>query len=302
MKKALLLLFVFMTYLAQAQDSASVKKDTSYWKKTVKVGFNMNQASFSDNWKGGGVNSVAYLIFLNATADYAKNKISFNNLLDLQFGSINNKNSGYFKNVDRIYFDSKVGYALSKSWNMFVAVNFLSQFYDGFNIKKKNGVDTTYYISNFMSPGYLTESFGLEYKPVTWFYVRFGVGAARQTFVTARGIDIVETKNYGVDPGQTVRNEMAFMLQSGLDKDLHKNINLKARYVAFANHQVPDKIKNSTNITWFDYIDHRLDATLTAKITKYITTSLNGTLLYDYDQDRDAQYAQSLGLGILFTF
>ncbi len=302
MKKLLPFFLVLASFSSFAQDTAAFKKDTSYWKNAVKVGLNLNQASFSDNWKGGGVNSVSYLAFLNATSDYAKGKASFNNVLDLQFGSVNNKNSGFFKNVDRIYFDSKLGYKLAKSWDLFASVNFLTQFYQGNTIKTVNGKDTTIFISDFMAPGYLTEAIGVEYKPVEWFYVRFGTGAARQTFVSANNISQEDTKNYGVDPGKSWRNEFAFMLQSGINKDLNKSVNLKAVYMGFANWQIPQAIKDNTNITWFDYIDHRLNATLTAKVTKYISTTLTGQLIYDYDQDPNVQFSQSLGFGILVTF
>lgn len=280
-------------------------KDTSYWKKTLKAGINLNQASFSDNWKGGGVNSISYMAFVSATADYAKEKLSFNNLFDLRFGSISNKNTGFVKNVDRIYADTKLGYSLSKNWSMFASFNFLSQFYDGQLVTKRAGRDTSVYVSNFMAPGYLTEAIGLEYKPVTYFFIRFSPGAFRQTIVTAKNIDPIETKYYGVEVynGKTVRNEVALLqILAAFNKDIAKNINLKWQYTGFANYERPKLIKETTNITWFDYIDHRFDATLTAKVTKYITTSLNTTLIYDYDQDKDVQFAQSLGLGIQFTY
>lgn len=300
MKRIVLFSLVLASLSLHAQD-IPVVKDTSYWKHAAKIGFNITQASFSENWKGGGVNSVSYLAFLNATVDYAKDKVSFNNLLDLQYGSVNNKNMGYFKNADRIFFDSKVGYQFVKNWNLFASVNFLTQFYTGYATKKLTDKDTIVYVSDFMAPGYLTEAIGVEYKPVPWFYVRFGTGAAKQTFLTAKNIDLVETKNYGVDPGKSFRNEFAFMLQSGIDKDLNRSINLKAVYIAFANYNMPQAAKDR-GITWFDYIDHRLNATLTAKITKYLSTSLTGQLVYDYDQDANVQYSQALALGVLVTF
>jgi len=301
MKRIVPLFLSMLSLSLYAQDPVPVMKDTSYWKHAVKVGFNLTQASFSDNWKGGGVNSISYLAFLNATADYAKDKVTFNNLLDLQYGSINNKNSGYFKNADRIFFDSKVGYQFVKNWNLFASVNFLSQFYTGYTTKKVNDRDTNIYVSDFMAPGYLTEAIGVEYKPVPWFYVRFGTGAAKQTFLSAKNIDLVETKNYGVDPGKSFRNEFAFMLQSGIDKDLNRSVNFKAVYIAFANYSLPQTAKDN-GITWFDYIDHRVNATLTAKVTKYLSTSLTGQLIYDYDQDINVQYSQALALGVLVTF
>ena len=280
-------------------------KDTSYWKKTLKAGINLNQASFSDNWKGGGVNSISYMAFASATADYAREKLSFNSIADFRFGSISNKNTGFIKNVDRIYLDTKLGYSISKSWSLFASANFLTQFYDGQLTTKRAGRDTTLYVSNFMAPGYLTEALGLEYKPVTYFFIRFSPGAFRQTIVTAKNIDSLETKYYGVEVynDKSVRNEIALLqILAAYNKDIAKNINLKWQYTGFANYARPKLIKETTNISWFDYIDHRFDATLTAKVTKYITTSLNTTLIYDYDQDKDVQFAQSLGLGIQFTY
>jgi hypothetical protein len=156
-----------------------------------------------------------------------------------------------------------------------------------------------------MAPGYLTEAIGFEYKPSKFFYLRFSPGAFRQTIVTAKNIDPTATKYYGVDVlnGKTIRNEIALLqIMAAYNKDIHKNINLKCQYIGFANYELPKAIKENTNITWFDYIDHRFDATFTAKITKYITTTLSTVVIYDYDQDPGTQLAQSLGLGVQFTY
>jgi hypothetical protein len=293
------------TSLAPIAIPTGVMKDTCYWKTSLKTGLILNQASFSNNWKGGGVNSIAYQAFLGATADYAKENLSFNSIVDFKFGAINNKNTGFVKNIDRIYADTKLGYAIAKNWSMFASVNFLTQFYDGFLTTKRLNRDTTVYVSNFMAPGYLTEALGFEYKPTNYFFLRFSPGAFRQTIVTAKSIDPIETKYYGVEVvnGKTIRNEIALLqIMAAYNKDIHKNINLKWQYIGFANYELPKETKENTNITWFDNIDHRFDATFTAKITKYITTTITTTLIYDYDQDPDVQFAQSLGLGIQFTY
>ncbi|MEX2566583.1 MAG: hypothetical protein WD431_11620 [Cyclobacteriaceae bacterium] len=47
-------------------------------------------------------------------------------------------------------------------------------------------------------------------------------------------------------------------------------------------------------------IDHRLELTITAKISDIINVTLTGISLYDLDQDPGIQYSQGLALGILF--
>src|SRR5204863_9167577 len=114
-----------------------VKIDSlGHWRKAFKVGLNLNQASFSSNWKAGGVNSIGFNTFLNFKANYKKGKVSWDNEFDLLYGMVNNQGQGYRKTLDRIYFDTKYGHALSDKWNMFVAVNFLTQFAKGYKYIK----------------------------------------------------------------------------------------------------------------------------------------------------------------------
>ncbi|MNT99023.1 hypothetical protein D3C72_2417560 [compost metagenome] len=50
-------------------------------------------------------------------------------------------------------------------------------------------------------------------------------------------------------------------------------------------------------------IDHRLDLAITAKINRFMNTSLTGVLLFDADtQTNKIQASQTLALGFGFTF
>jgi len=51
---------------------ATVNAKVNYWKTRTSVGININQSSFSDNWKGGGVNSLAIGGLVNYKAEYSK--------------------------------------------------------------------------------------------------------------------------------------------------------------------------------------------------------------------------------------
>lgn len=261
-----------------------------------KAGLNLNQASFSSNWKAGGVNSIGFNTFLNFKANYKKDKVSWDNELDLLYGMVNNQGQGYRKTLDRIYFDTKYGRALNDKWNMFVALNFQTQFGKGFKyLKDINDTDSAALISNFLAPAFITTTLGFQYQPSPAFKVRISPFAPRITIV--KDSELYTTVDpiapYGVKLSETTRYEwLAAQLLAEFNKDVAKNINLKWRYLLFANYE---------NLN-FKEIDHRLDLNITAKVNRFINVSLGGILLYDYDQDSGLQTSEAFSLGILYTF
>lgn len=286
MKKALTLLtFCFLTIsIANAQDSIR------YWTRSFSTGLNFNQASFSDNWSAGGTNSIALGAFLNGKANYTKKKIGWDNEMQLGYGMVQNQDESMKKAIDKIFLDSKVGYKIAKSWNLFGSLNFTTQFTDGFRYIKpeENGEDTL--ISGFMSPGYLTSSIGIEYKPVDYFWIRFGTGTLRQTFVLNEDMHLTVPKNYGVEVGKSLRNEVALQIIASFDRDIMKNVNLKARAMALAPYDNMGKILS------------QLDLTLRAKVNRFINVSISGVILNDIDQSPDVQYSQGFALGVMYMF
>jgi hypothetical protein len=262
-----------------------------YWRYWLTFGVNVNQASFSDNWSGGGVNSLALGTLFNFKTDYTKDEKNFVSEVILQYGKLKNKDQLERKTNDRIFWDNKLGTKLSKSWYFFGSLSIESQFGPGYNFgKDASGKETRTMISKFMSPGYITESVGLEYKPNKIFYLRIGTGTARQTLVLDTNLYRTFSKNYGVKHGHRFRNELAFQMVSSLDKNLSPNLSLKSRYTLFANYE---KINN---------IDQRLDVTLSARVTRLVNVSLSGIALYDDDTSNRVQASQALALGLVYKF
>lgn len=267
--------------------------EVDYWKHWTKFGVNMNQASFSENWAAGGVNSMAIGVLGWHKSEYNKNNLQFTTELDLRYGKIKNEDQLAKKNNDRIFWDNKLAYKLSRSWALYFSVTVESQFDVGYKYGRNEANEEviTDTISAFMAPGYFTESFGLEYKPDNTFSLRLGTGTARQTILMdsriAPGID--DPSVYGVDPGKNFRNDLAFQLTANLDRNLSKNLNLKARYNMFADY----KELNDP--------DHRLDAVLTAKVTSLVNVSLTGILVYNSNEAPRVQYSQALALGLTYS-
>jgi hypothetical protein len=263
--------------------------DTTYWRRSFSAGANINQSSFSRNWKAGGVNSIALGLFLNARANYLRDKFSWDNNSELQYGMIKNARQDMRKSQDRIFLDSKVGYQLSSKWNAFFSANFITQFAPGYTYDS-DSTGTDILISNFMAPGFLTFATGFEYKPVPWFSLRLSPFAPRFTFLSDEEVGLRE--RYGVPVGKTIRTEwLAAMVQADLEKDIATNLNLKVNYLGYANYQS----------LAFNTIDHRLSTIITASINRYISVNLTGIMFYDIDQDTAIQFSQALTLGILYN-
>ena len=295
MKKNLLV--VLGLTIALSATAQIVKIDSlTPWKKSFKAGLNLNQASFTSNWKAGGVNSIGFNTFLNFKANYKKDKVSWDNEFDLLYGMVNNAGQGYRKTLDRIYFDTKYGRQLSEKWNMFVAVNFQTQFAKGYRYEKgKIDTDSAVLISNLFAPAFVSASLGFQYQPSPAFKMRLSPFAPRVTIVNNSEdyVAVSAVAPYGVKIGETVRYEwLAAQILAEYNKDIMQNINLKWRYLMFANYE-------NLNL---QEIDHRLDINLTAKVNRFINVSVGGILLYDFDQDSGLQVSQAFSLGVLYTF
>lgn len=277
--------FIYKRYLPLSVLNLKV----NYWKTKGSFGISLNQAAFSENWSSGGVNSIALGGLLNYKGEYNKEGRNFTSEMILQYGKLKNSGQLERKTNDRLFFDNKAALPISKKWSFFGSLSFESQFDIGYAYSKDGqGNEVRKKISNFLAPGYLTESFGVEYKTAKSFSLRLGTGTARQTFMVDTTLYRNNPKNFGVPIGKKFRNELAFQAVANFDKDIMENLNLKSRYLLFASYE---KLNN---------IDQRLDMTLTAKVNKLINVTVNGTALYDDDFSGEIQSSQSLALGIVF--
>src|SRR5690242_8458125 len=227
--KTTLILLIF-PFFVQAQDSVQL------WKKKLGFAINVNQASFSSNWKAGGINSFGFNSLYNYKANYKKHHTSWDNEIDLAFGLVNNKGQGYRKTIDRIFLDTKVGHDMNKNWALFTSLNVLTQFAQGFNYKDDG---TSELISDAFAPAFITSAWGAEYHPVEYFKMRISPFAPRITIVRdpERFVTLENPKPYGVIPPDQVRFEwLSFQLMAEFNKEIATNLNLKWRYIMYANY------------------------------------------------------------------
>ncbi|WP_052732289.1 DUF3078 domain-containing protein [Hymenobacter terrenus] len=303
-----LLAFASLTAAAQAQTTPPADPTTAAtplavpappaeprWRKSAKTGLGFNQSLLSNNWRGGGVNTIGFNALANLRANRKLGAHSFDNESDFLFAFSETKGLGYRKGQDRLYLDTKYGWAMSSHWNMFLSLNLLTQFALGYKYDTDAaGNDRARLVSGFFAPAFITAAYGFEYRPAPYFHLRLAPFAPRVTVVNRadRFVAVLGDTPYGVNPGRNTRFEvLAAQVLAELDRNISPSVNLKARYLLFANYK---DIRPKE-------IDHRLDLGLTAKLGKYVDVSLTGIALYDYDQDREVQFSQGLSIGVAYS-
>ncbi|WP_235906252.1 DUF3078 domain-containing protein [Ginsengibacter hankyongi] len=254
-----------------ASATKEIKKEKIDSGKTWKTGglFNLNFGQGSQsNWAAGGDDfSLSIASYLGLYAFYKKDKYSWDNTLDLNYGMINTTSLGTRKNDDRIDLLSKVGYALSPKLDVAALFNFHSQFSKGY---KYNNDGTKDLLSDFLAPGYVLLSLGLDYKPVKGLSIFVSPLTSRWTIVkndslSAKGL-------YGVTPGKKIRNEIGAFASISYITDVNKTISYNGRLDLFSNYG-----HNPQNV------DIMMNNMFVAKVSKILTASLGLNLIYDDD-------------------
>lgn len=302
-----LILFIFLVPVANsifAQDKSvqnlqsdaakEIKKQKidsgKIWKTGGIFNLNLGQGSQS-NWAAGGDDfSFSVASYLGFYAFYKKDRYSWDNTFDFNYGLVNTTSLGTRKNDDRIDLLSKVGYELTPKLNLAALLNFHSQFSKGYNYNSDGTKDL---LSNFLAPGYVLLSLGLDYKPAEGLSIFMSPITSRWIIVND---DTLSAKGaYGVDPGKKVKNEIGAFVSVNYLKNLNKSITYKGRLDLFSNYE-----HNPQNI------DVMMNNMFTAKLSRVLSASLGLDLIYDDDvklfgPNRDSpalQLKSMIGVGL----
>ena len=298
MKKNLLILTIALISLsASAQDPLNA--DT-LWKFSGSTSLNLSQLSLS-NWAAGGDNSLSGNALINLGANYATDKTSWENKLALGFGLIRQGDDPTRKSDDQIDFASKLGLKVSEKWFSTILLGFTTQFAEGYD---NPGDEDRVKISNFMAPGYLSLSLGMDYKPSDAFSLFLSPVSSKFTFVLDD--DLSAAGSFGLDPGKKARGEFGAYVKMAYKKEILKNVTLDTKIDLFSNY-----------LNKPQYVDVNWDLLLTFKVNDYLAASLLTKLIYDYDikfgEDTTGdgefdtftdkvQFKELFGLGLTYTF
>lgn len=286
MKKALFLLVALLPLSLAAQDEEG-------WSHKGLAGVNLSQTSFT-NWSEGGENTVAYNIYLNGSLNYQKDKLSWTNDLNVNYGQNYTDMTNWRKNIDNLNFASKLGHQINEKFYYAALLDFKSQMFDGYKYFDNEKVLT----SKFLTPSYLNLSVGIDYKPNSSLAIYYSPVAGKLTMVT----DTLLSEAYGVDAGKFVKPQLGSIFK------------VNANYTFFEDKLTVKSILDlfTAYDDSFGKIDVNWDVLIGYNLTKLLTLTFQSTLKYDDDiktfdsEDNEhgakVQFKEIVGLGLSYKF
>lgn len=222
--------------------------------------------TYLNNWKAGGNSAFSFLMVLKGYANYTEgSKVKWENSAELrngwvrQGGDLNQTQ----KNDDKLELISRFGLSAFKKWYYSTEVDFVTQFFNGYNYP-----DKTTPISTYMSPAKTLFKLGLDYKPNKNFSLFISPITAKNVFV--RDTAKIDQTRYGVSPTSRSFWEPGLNTDIRYKIDFNPQISYETKYKMFFNYQSP-----------FKKLDVNWENTLVAQLTDRINMSVMLYLLYD---------------------
>ncbi|MDD4645979.1 MAG: DUF3078 domain-containing protein [Bacteroidales bacterium] len=267
------------------------------WKTENNLTISFSQVSLT-NWSAGGQNSMSVNGRFNGFYNYKKQRMAWDNQVDLGYGLMKQGKTIWQKTDDRFEVMSKLGYRLNENLNGAAMLNFKSQFTPGYS--KPEGGEV---ISDLFAPAYLLGAIGLDLKKGENFTLFASPLTAKTTFVLNDSLS--NAGAYGVDPGKKFRAEVGGYIRVMYKLDVMKNVTMQTKLDLFSNY-----LKNP------QYVDVNWEVFVLMKINKYLSLNINTLMIYDHDieigkdtnDDGTAdsfkpriQFKELVGVGLSFT-
>jgi hypothetical protein len=318
MKRIGLLIGLFLSSVLVAQDAkkdaealnaetGKLKGDTSNvrWKKGGTVNLAAQQVSLT-NWAAGGQSAISANAMSSLFTVYKYKKHLWSSNLEAAYGVIKQgSNRKWWKNDDRLQFNTKYGYKAIDHVYYTVLGDFKSQFAAGYNYPNDSVI-----ISNFMAPAYVVLAFGFDYTPNKNVSVFLAPVTARVTIVNddtlarygAFGVqkEVRDAAGQVTTPYRKMREQAGGYFKLQLKKNVMENVEFSTMLELFS-----DYLDNPLNL----YVNWTTLTTM--KVNKFISATLNTQLIYDEAvmiKDKDGkvgprvQFRQVLGLGLAYKF
>jgi hypothetical protein len=281
------------------------KKDTlTGWNTGGMISLNFSQTSLV-NWAAGGENSFAGNGLVSLFGNYQKNKMSWDNTLDIGYGMLKQGKDDVRKTDDKIDLLSKYGREASGNWYYAGLLSFKTQMAPGYNYP-----DDSVVISRFFAPAYALIAVGMDYKPSDNLNLFISPLSGKFTFVNdqtlanagAFGVTPAEYNDMGtlIKAGKKSRAEIGGYLRFLYKKDIVENVSLQNKLDLFSNYL--DKPQN---------IDINWEVLISMKVNKFITATIATQLIYDHDiqiTDKDdrtgprTQFKEVFAVGFSYKF
>ncbi|MFO8054627.1 MAG: DUF3078 domain-containing protein [Bacteroidales bacterium] len=302
-----------LSLIGRAQEEVPEDSVAEPWEAGGKGSFNFSQVALV-NWASGGQNTISGTVRGNLFANYRKDNLMWDNSMEFGYGLMRQGEEGIKKTNDEVELVSKYGrqaFMNNENWFYSTMLSFKTQFTRGYNYPNDSVV-----VSDFLAPGYILLSIGMDYNPGDNFSVSVSPLTGKVTMVMDE--DLSNEGRYGVEPakkdtggniireGEKVRYEFGGSVKLMYQKEVWENVVLGTTLELFSNYfEKPQNL----NVNW----EMKLDM----KVNKFLGISLKTDAIYDDDimieVDRDGdgevdghgprtQLKQVVELGLNYEF
>jgi hypothetical protein len=251
------------------------------WTNEVVGSLNLTQASF-DNWAQGGESTLGWQTSLGGKFTNTGTGHEWVNGIKLAYGMTKVGDEDARKSVDEIKFESVFTFRAGFYVDPYVATTAETQFSTGYEYTDSDRTA----ISNFVDPGYFTQSAGIG--RVFGVVLRSRLGASIKETVTDK-----YPLPYADDPDtpdeiEDIKVEVGAESVTDLNLKISDDLAFDSKLELFSNLEATNEI----DIKW--------DNLLTAKIEEYLSVTLNVTVFYDRDISRSRQIKEALAIGLTY--
>ena len=269
--------------LSQAEEAPVSAPKPKYWESGVQTNINLGQ-TWLTQWAAGGSNSVSLAGNIDAKANYAKDKMIWNNRLQMDYGFMYSEDKPILqKTKDRIYLESKWGYEtpirhLSYSANF----DFKTQFGDNFEYKtpttgttKADWEAARILKSDLFAPAYINLGLGLLWTPKSWFSLNVApltgglVVVNRPELQKTYGMDLINADDPTLGYKST-RLELGAQVKADASWVINDNFSYTTQVALFYNYLKPTV---EPRIAW--------DNKGCWKLAKFFALTVSTNLIYD---------------------
>ncbi|MEJ8804465.1 DUF3078 domain-containing protein [Pontibacter sp. H249] len=304
-----LILFFFILPFSFAQDLAPTDtlKD---WNFGGTGTVNFSQVSLS-NWAAGGQSSVSVLGIANVFANYSKGHNTWNNSLDITYGTLKLENQRFRKSDDKLELNLKYGHQASEKWFYTGQLNLRTQLSPTYTPERDS------ILSDFFVPAFVLASLGMDYKPND--KLSIFISPVTGKFTIVRSQRLADLGAFGVEPaaidvegrripgtGERLRKEFGGFVNIRYREEILQNVIFQSKLDLFSNY-----LRNPQNV------DVNWENLVNFKVNKLISASLFVHMIYDDDininipqeeaglPDKKGprlQVKQTLGIGLSYSF
>lgn len=260
--------------------------DTNGWKLSGTFILNVNQGTLS-NWVAGGEQNVLGVnSIINYGINFRHGKNTWDNFFDLALGFQNATSFGKFRKIDdRIDITTKYGHQIDHHWYAGLLANFNTQSLAGYDYS----IEPNRKISNFLTPGKIILSPGLDYKTKNRFSLFISPVTIR--WILKNDDDFFDIAKFGVDSARRKNMELGSFVTAKFSASLSKWASYRTRIDLFSNYK-----RNPENV------DVLMNNLLTMKFNKTLATNISLDLIYDDDVKKRLQVKEILGVGLTVKF